>query len=247
MLSTAKLMHKISIFGHRGSPEEFPENTLASFQRALELGADGVELDIHKTLDGQLVVIHNAEFFVENRGTQYIFDYTYPELKKIFPELPLLQEVIDLCKNRAKIEIEIKREDKETVGLCVEAIVRNNLHSDVEVISFHPTVLQEIKSHRADIATGLIFDTFPDWMQAKHREVTVLDALNFINADVAHIKIDELDETLVAAIKKGGRKVQASRVDTIELMKKAFSLRVDQITTDRPKLAVDHLVKEPLN
>ncbi|MGC9358529.1 MAG: glycerophosphodiester phosphodiesterase, partial [Anaerolineae bacterium] len=71
------------IFGHRGASRSAPENTLAAFRRAAEMGADGVELDVHLTADGVPVVIHDARVNATTDGSGYIGEMTLAEVKEL--------------------------------------------------------------------------------------------------------------------------------------------------------------------
>jgi glycerophosphoryl diester phosphodiesterase len=228
------------IFGHRGVPHEATENTIASFERAIELGIDGIELDIHRTKDNQLIVVHNAEFSLEGQPTQYVFDYSYDDLRSIFPDIPLLQSVFDLCRSKIDLEIEIKRQDKLTIELCIELVRQNSLEFNTELTSSHPVVLAEVKRANSSIKTGLIFEPFPQWMKGKHQIVSVLDALKIIKADTAHIRIEYLNEELAQAIKREGYQVHSGSVDSKELLEKSVELGVDKIITNQPRLAIEY-------
>lgn len=236
------------IIGHRGAPVDAPENTLDSFQKAIEAGADGIELDIHRTLDNQLVVVHNAEFSVAGQETQYIADHSYTKLLRWLPDLPFLESVLELCKKSGKrIEIEIKRQDRQTIELCLALIDRYDFRSMTEVISFHPTVLAAVKQEDPRVLTGLLFAPFPDWMQDKHQVVTVLDGMGFIEANVAHININYVNQSLVQAVQGEGYIFHASGVDAVPQVGQAIELGVDQITTNDPRLAVKCLLEWPVS
>src|SRR5689334_3790399 len=91
--------------GHRGAPREFPENTLPSFQRAFELGADGVELDVHLTVDGTPVVHHDPEVTVQvrpRRITRPIATMSWKELSRVEISpgitIPTLEQVLELAR-----------------------------------------------------------------------------------------------------------------------------------------------------
>ncbi|MCL2101825.1 MAG: hypothetical protein FWH22_08965 [Fibromonadales bacterium] len=109
----------MQIWGHRGAYSEMPENTLQAFARAAELGADGVELDIHLTKDGEIVVTHDERIDRLSNGTGWVKDYTLQELKKFnfnkrqisepkFMEIPTLREVLELLKPHKNIVINIE-------------------------------------------------------------------------------------------------------------------------------------------
>ena len=70
-------------FAHRGFSGKYPENTMLAFRKALECGADGIEMDVQLTKDGELVVIHDERVDRTTNGTGYVRDYTLDELRKL--------------------------------------------------------------------------------------------------------------------------------------------------------------------
>ena len=101
-------MKQVKIYAHRGASAYAPENTLPAFQAAMEQGADGIELDVHLSRDGELVVIHDEELDRTTNGTGLVKDHTLAELKKLCADngmsgygdvrIPTLQEVLELVK-----------------------------------------------------------------------------------------------------------------------------------------------------
>lgn len=96
------------IFAHRGSKGTHPENTLAAFRHSIELGVDGIELDVHLSKDQELVVIHDETLERTTNGSGFVCDHTLAELKNLnasswfslyedVQQIPTLQEVITLC------------------------------------------------------------------------------------------------------------------------------------------------------
>jgi glycerophosphoryl diester phosphodiesterase len=100
--------------GHRGAMGYAPENTLASFAKALELGVDGIELDVHLCLSGELVVIHDKWVDRSTNGHGRVSEMTLQELKELDAgkgeRIPTLPEVLDFVDRRALIDIELKVE-----------------------------------------------------------------------------------------------------------------------------------------
>src|SRR6202012_4908706 len=98
-------------FGHRGARGHEPENTVRSVRRALELGADGVEVDVHLA-DGELVVIHDETMFRTNNGRGHVADKTFAELRLLDAgageRIPTLAEIFDAVNRRAVINVELK-------------------------------------------------------------------------------------------------------------------------------------------
>ena len=95
------------VIGHRGAMGYRPENTLASFQKALDLGVDMIELDVHACESGELVVAHSQS--ISNKGIRKkIKDLSLDELKNINQDMPRLIEVLNLVNRKVKINIELK-------------------------------------------------------------------------------------------------------------------------------------------
>ena len=101
-------MNKVKIFAHRGASAYAPENTLEAFRLAMEQGADGIELDVQMTKDGELVVIHDETIGRVSNGNGAVRDYTLEELKQFsvsnhfeqYPDvkIPTLREVLELVR-----------------------------------------------------------------------------------------------------------------------------------------------------
>src|SRR5579864_6976064 len=94
----ARAAGRILVGGHRGNPAEHPENTLASYRSAVELGVDLIECDVHLTADDQLVVIHDHTLERTTNGVGLVRDKTLAELRELDAgggeRLPLLEEVV---------------------------------------------------------------------------------------------------------------------------------------------------------
>ena len=104
--------HKILRIGHRGASGYEPENTLRSFKKALDLGVDMIEFDVHVCASGELVVIHDAKVDRTTNGTGYVARKTLPELQKLDAgkgeRIPTLIEVLDLINQQVVVNIELK-------------------------------------------------------------------------------------------------------------------------------------------
>ena len=109
--------------GHRGARAYEPENTLLSFQRAIELGVDAVELDVRKTKDNEIVVIHDADVSKTTDGSGLVSELTLEEIKRFVTEkdekIPTLEEVLDSVGKRVKVLVELKETgiEEQVLGL----------------------------------------------------------------------------------------------------------------------------------
>jgi glycerophosphoryl diester phosphodiesterase len=120
------------VIAHRGASGELPENTLPAFERAIELGADAVELDVHADADGRLVVTHDAP----RAGRSY----------------PTLEEALDLCRGRIPVMAELKTPRRYRRHDVVARTVRMLADDDV-VVCFQRAALEESRRLRPGIRT----------------------------------------------------------------------------------------------
>lgn len=155
-------MHKLeNLFvkiAHRGASAYEPENTLRSFERAIELNADMIELDVRYSLDRHLVVVHDSKVDRTTDGRGLVALKTLSELKELDAgkgeQIPTLEEVLELGIGRTKFVIELKENGVE--DRVVDLINKNNLLEDVFIISFKPKRLKMIKELEPKLRTGLI-------------------------------------------------------------------------------------------
>jgi glycerophosphoryl diester phosphodiesterase len=169
------------IFAHRGARAVAPENTLPAFAAALEMRADGIELDVHRTADGHLVVIHDFAVDKTTDGTGMVAQMTLAKLLRLdagshfAPEfhgtrIPTLEAVLDLVGNRCRINVEVKSMDPygDDASEGVAALVRaRNLYDQVLVSSFNPITLIKLRHLDARITLGMLYDdTMPAFFRA---------------------------------------------------------------------------------
>jgi glycerophosphoryl diester phosphodiesterase len=102
----------MAIYAHRGASIEKPENTLAAFRRAIELGAPGIEIDVHLTADGVPVVIHDGSVNRTTNGTGLVAELTLAEIQTFDAgngeRIPTLAQTLDLVAGHSKLDIEVK-------------------------------------------------------------------------------------------------------------------------------------------
>ncbi len=156
-------MNKPLNIGHRGVKGYEPENTLISFQKALELNADGIELDVHLCQSGELIVIHDFTVDRTTNGTGAISDLTLTQIKKLrinnHLEIPTLDEVLALFNKNHLINIELKGTNTaELVCACIQRHVQENKldYSNFIVSSFQRNELARMKSNNPKIPLGIL-------------------------------------------------------------------------------------------
>ena len=146
--------------GHRGASGYEPENTLISFQKAINLGADMVELDVHLTKDKEVIVMHDETLDRTTNAKGELKKKNLAEIKKIRTkennqEIPTLQEVIDEVKGKVEINIEIKLED--TAIEVMKVVKRNNIENNVVISSNHVKSLQIVKEISPNVRRALLY------------------------------------------------------------------------------------------
>ncbi len=161
----------MEIWGHRGAYHYAPENTIYSFEKAIQLGADGVEFDVQLTKDGEVVVIHDEKIDRVSNGTGLVKDYTLSELKKInfnkrgisepyFMEIPTLDEVLQLLgMTGLSINIELKTGIVYYAGLelkTIDIVNKYGLSEQVLYSSFNHYSIQKVKEYDPTAKTALL-------------------------------------------------------------------------------------------
>lgn len=161
--------------GHRGNADECPENTLASFQSAIELGVDVVECDVHLSDDRELVVIHDHLIDRTTNGSGLVRDYTLAELKGFDAgswkdprfageRIPSLAEVLDLARGKVGVAIEIKNLPlpyEAIEGRVVRAVTAASMIQEVIVISFDHRSVKRTRELEPRIMTGVLMASRP--------------------------------------------------------------------------------------
>ncbi len=237
------------IWAHRGSRTEAPENTMEAFRLAISQGADGIELDVHLTKDGEVVVAHDETVDRVSNGTGRIVDMTLAELRTLdfskgFPsfspaEIPTLSEVCELiAPTSLSINVEIKSGVVLYEGIekkVMEIVNRHGISSRVLYSSFNHYSLMALKSLDPSVKIGLLYSEAlvdPQLYAAR------------IGADAIHPFYPTLiSPGVVQGCKALGIKIHPWTINNSEHISAAIALGVDAIITDVPKTALG-LLKE---
>ncbi len=231
------------IFGHRGAAGSFPENTMPSFLAAIDLGADGIELDVHLSQDGIPVVIHDETVDRTTNGKGFVKDLNYSKLQSLdasyrFPAqsgkafIPLLEEVLTWsspCDFIVNIELKNdlihyeKLEEK-----VIELVYRHRMPSRVILSSFNHHSLKKCHSISNEIETAALFSErlFEPWNYAKT-----------LSADAIHPIHYAVDETAIQLSQENGVKVRPFTVNDEKKMKRLFQAECAGFFTDYPERA----------
>jgi len=229
---------KTKIYGHRGASGNYPENTMLSFQKALEQGADGLELDVHPTKDGEIVVIHDETLERTTNGKGFVKDTTLAELKKLDAglgqEIPTLTEVLQLLSGTdTEINIELKTYLLNYSGIenqVLSTVKQHGQGTKVVYSSFHlPTLLRLKKLDSSTNIAWLLGGQFP----LPHPD----DYINELGLEALHLGKD----MLLARPEHYSDIFEKIRVWTVNdeaEIKKFLELGVGAIVTDFTERAV---------
>ena len=194
---------------HRGAKREFTENTLPAFERAIERGADAIELDVHATADGVVVVHHDAALGTEVVGASpgsRLDAMTWGELQgvELSPgiTIPSLSQVLDLVGGRAVVYVELKGEAVEEA--TIEAIRRSA--ATCHLHSFHHEAIARAARIAPEIPRGLLYDD--------HAVDGAVTAMETIGATTLWPEWRLVDRTLVDRVRAIGGRVVAWTVNT---------------------------------
>jgi glycerophosphoryl diester phosphodiesterase len=226
---------------HRGASTFAPENTMAAFEKAVELGADALELDVHLTRDGELVVIHDHAVDRTTDGRGPVHERTLEELRRLdagrwFGEafagerIPTLHEVLDRFKGRLPLALELKGGSAFFPGIeerVVAALRRRAAVEQAVVASFDHHALRRVKELEPALRTGALL---------VGRPVSVPDIAAACRAEAVALEASLVTAVEVEACHAAGLQLVVWVVNDPAQMRRCIDLRVDAIITDRPDL-----------
>lgn len=229
------------IIAHRGSSGHAPENTLAAFKLAVDQKADMIELDVHLSKDGELIVSHDDFINRTTNGKGQISEMTVSEIKKYDAGLwyheefqgeriPLLDEVFDLVPNNIKINVEIKNIPSFYENIekkLLDLLVKRNRMDSVVVSSFDHQVLNRLKHLEPMIKIGLLYYS----SLVSHSKYTAIFDVPVYSLHPYYGAIQKSDVTEAL---KTGLEIYPWTVNVIEEMEKLIQYGVTGIITNYP-------------
>lgn len=231
-------MMSVIVIAHRGYSAKAPENTMAAFELALEAGADGIELDVHLTKDGEVVVLHDETVNRTTSGKGSVREYNLAELKELdagswfAPEyagekVPTLRQVLDLLKGR---DVLLNIETKTALGFeqlnerLVPLLDKYDRWERTIISSFNHYSLAHLISLKREARTAILYMSalVNPWVYAKSIGATVLHPYH-------HTVVPEI----VTASHQNGMMVNVWTVDQEPDIERMKQCRVDGIITNQ--------------
>ncbi|BFO19420.1 glycerophosphodiester phosphodiesterase family protein [Streptomyces sp. KM77-8] len=204
-----------------------PENTLRSFVAAQESGLDVIELDLHLSKDGALVVMHDAEVDRTTDGTGAIADRTLAELRSLDAgrgeRIPVFEEVLDAV--GAPLQAEIK--DVQAARALAGVLNARDLTDRVEVSSFHDEAITEIARLVPGVRTALV---------ASRYGTDVVERAVAAGASTVCLNIRRLTLEIVERARKAELRIFGWVVNTQDHLRLVRALGLDGATTDYPEI-----------
>jgi glycerophosphoryl diester phosphodiesterase len=228
-------MKEFICFAHRGASGHEPENTLAAVVKAVDLGADWIEVDVY-AVAGELIVIHDERLERTTSGAGYVRDTSLAYLRSLDAGkgqcVPTLREVFDSIDRRARINVELK--GPRTAGLAVSLIeeyVRERQwnYDQFIVSSFSRRQLRKVRKLNPDIRIGILID--------RPRRHYAIFARRY-HAYSVHVHIRIASARFIARAHERGLNVFVYTVNSPEDIDRLRALGVDGIFTDFPELVV---------
>ena len=239
--------NKIEVFGHRGYGVGTPENSISAIKKSIDRKLDYIEIDVQRTKDRHYVLNHDKTFarVSENQPpfiNKRVYELTYPQIEtldigsKVSPKyagekVPTIDQVLDLCKGKIKINLELKENvDKRMIDDIMDKIQKRGMKNQVFITSLNTDVIDYIEKKNHTFNTGIIY-------------FIKLGNYGRSRADYMIMEEREATDKNILKLHKDGKKVIVWTVNTDESIEKFSKTDVDGIITDYP-MSVKRAVEE---
>jgi len=219
------------IIGHRGAYDEAPENTLKGFKKAIELGADYLEFDVHQSKDGALVVIHDIDILRRMGIDNSIVQLTLRELQELDlgegERVPELWEVLKLAKGKINLLCEIK-----ALGISNKVITLlkdENVIDSTIIQSFYYKELLEVRRIEPELELALIVPNTEEYIPEWDKRKELIESVVKLNIPIIVTQHKNVDEQFLHFSHKHNLKVFAYTINTKKTMERMVKMGVDGI------------------
>lgn len=239
----------MKLIAHRGASAYSPENTLAAFRIALEMGATAVELDVQETHDRRLVVLHDETLKRTTGNSSSVGDVPYGQLagldagKWFSPSfagerVPLLEEVLGLLKGRTELHVELKGGGEKYPGIerrLADLLRRTGWAQDAVVSSFHHASLQRVRELAPRARLGLLAGG--GFLASPSKAVAAAKALA---CESVHVSLSQSSGAWAREARHARMKLLVYTVNRAEDALRLERLGVDAVFTNHPDLLSRH-------
>ena len=231
------------VIAHRGASAYQPENTLAAFALAIEQGAQMIELDLHRSSDNQVVVIHDETLDHTTNLTGRVDQMTLAEIKPADAgngeRVPTLDETLDLTIGKLRLYLEIK--DAKAAAETLRIIRARRCQDDVMLASFDIELIRRLGEEVRDIELGVILGNETLNPIVRWREAFPWIALRRINYQVLCMQVELCYGYLARQTKASGKRLYVWTADEDAQFAKMIERDVDGIVTNKPDRLIEFL------
>jgi glycerophosphoryl diester phosphodiesterase len=226
------------VTAHRGHARAAPENTLNAMRKAIDSGADYVEMDVQLTADGKVVLLHDRDLKRVAGKSRRLDELSLEEVQQLDvgswfgpafagEHVPTLEEVIALCRGKIRLNIELKffGPDRRLTQKVADIVRETNLEADCLITSLNYDALLETKRINPRLRTGLIV-------------AHALGDIHRLDVDALSVRVDFLSKDVLRSAHRLGREVHVWTVNDARQMTRLMKRGVDNIITSDPDLAI---------
>ena len=237
LIDQVQTSDNVQIIAHRGAAGDRPENTMTAVRKALEDGADWIEIDVQETADNEVVVVHDSDFMKLSLVDLKVWDATMDDLAGIdigswfdpqYAEerTPLLRDVLLEAKGRSNVLIELKYygHDVDLENRVAAIVEATDMAENIATMSLEYPAVEKMKALRADWRSGVL-------------AATAIGNLGKLNADFVAVSGAILSQSLIDSVHKKGKDIYVWTINDPLDMSSMMSRGVDGIITDEPALA----------
>ncbi len=237
LLEQVQAPDRAQVIGHRGAAALRPENTMASVIKAIEDGADWVEIDVQETADGVVIIAHDSDFMKLAGVPTKVWDATMDDVATIDigswfdpayadERAPTLHDVLRAAKGKAKVIIELKYygHDVDLENQVVGIVEELEMQDDISTMSLKYPAVQKMKKLRPDWRAGVL-------------AATAVGDLSGLEGDFVAVNAATVSTGLIRKVQDAGKDIYVWTVNDPLQMSAMASMGVDGLITDRPAMA----------
>lgn len=226
----------VSIIAHRGAAGAAPENTLASVRRAIEDGADWIEIDVQETADGHVIVVHDSDFMKLAGTNLKVWDGTLDQIRELDvgsgfasefagERVPTLAEVLEEVKGRSRLIVELKYygHDQQLEQRVVDLIETAHMQDQTMIMSLKYAGVKKIHDLRPDWTVGLL-------------SAQAIGDLTRVDANFFAVSTKLANSSFIRSAQAAGKQVYVWTVNDALTMSHMMSIGVNGVITDEPRL-----------
>jgi len=231
------------VIAHRGASAYQPENTLAAFALAIEQGAQMIELDLHRSRDNHVVVIHDDTLDHTTNLKGRVDRLTLAEIKQADAgngeRVPTLDETLDLTLGKVRLYLEIK--DAQAAAETLRIVRQRRCQDDVMLASFDIELMRRLGDEVSDIELGVILGNETLNPVVRWREAFPWIALRRVNYQVLCMQVELCFGYLARRTKASGKRLYVWTADEDRQFAKMIERGVDGIVTNKPDRLIEFL------